>query len=91
MKIRPPRYTQTEALILELLGTAWNQFVSLKYGHPMDKAEFCQAIHAAQNIVMARFASRHEASGKTKNNRRTKRPEPKGPGPSRRDRYPSRA
>ena len=43
-----------EKEILELLAKCWNLFLVLPELHPCDRQEFMQAIHAAQNIVLAR-------------------------------------
>jgi hypothetical protein len=51
-------YTEDERRVLELLGAAWNRFAGLPVQHPADKDEMARAIHAAQNIVMARPAQR---------------------------------
>lgn len=46
--------TDAEERLLQFLGEAWNQFAQLPELHPCDRQEFVAAIHAAQNIVMAR-------------------------------------
>lgn len=51
-------YTPNEAKSLDLLAEAWNVFIADSGGHPSDREEFCRAIHAAQNIIMARLAPR---------------------------------
>lgn len=58
-------YTETEKLILDHLAIAADLFPRLERQHPMEVAEFLDAIHRAQAIVMARFAQRHEDSGLT--------------------------
>ena len=50
--------TVEEMSVLEKLGQAWNEFYALSTEHPSDPGEFTTAIHAAQNIVMARSAAR---------------------------------
>ena len=54
-----------EADVLRLLGEAFNAFAALPRQHPADLGEFSTFVHGAQNIVMARFAQRYEASGLT--------------------------
>lgn len=49
-----------EKEVLRLLGLAWNKFLELPAYHYMDNHEFCHAIHAAQNIVLARAGMREE-------------------------------
>jgi hypothetical protein len=46
-----------EDKVLDHLVMAWNAFLTLEARHPDDDQEFRQAIHAAQNIVMARAAT----------------------------------
>lgn len=48
--------SEEEDAVLALLARAWNTFVELPVIHPCDRAEFCQAIHVAQNIVLSRPA-----------------------------------
>ena len=47
-----------EIRILEDLGAAWSRFQYLDVYHEDDVIAFRHAIHAAQNIVMARLAYR---------------------------------
>ncbi|MBC8273391.1 MAG: hypothetical protein H8E40_00260 [Chloroflexi bacterium] len=47
-----------EKRVLELLADAYNLFLELEERHPCDAQEFMQAIHVAQNIVLARAALR---------------------------------
>lgn len=49
---------QQERIALDLLSRAWNAFCALPTLHDADAREFCQAIHAAQNIILARPAMR---------------------------------
>jgi hypothetical protein len=49
--------TAEEEHVLLLLKQAWDEFALLKVVHPADFLEFMQAIHQAQNIIMARPAS----------------------------------
>jgi hypothetical protein len=44
--------------VVEQLAEAWASFLRLPDHHPADRPEFCAAIHACQNIVMARAAVR---------------------------------
>lgn len=46
--------TVREIEALRLLAKAWDVYVKLPILHPDDVADFRRAIHAAQNIVMAR-------------------------------------
>jgi hypothetical protein len=50
--IRPPN--DMETIVLNLLAEAWNNFLTLPVLHPDDQHEFREAIHQAQNIVLAR-------------------------------------
>lgn len=54
--------TPEESEVLRLLGQAWNKFIELPAMHHMDNHEFCHAIHAAQNIVLARAGLRAQGS-----------------------------
>lgn len=54
----PPLLTEQEREVLEVLAGAWDLFLSLPEQHDADDSEFCAAIHAAQNIVLARPAMR---------------------------------
>lgn len=49
--------TPTENQVLGLLGDAWSKFIALPAAHPSDAREMKHAIHAAQNIVLARPAT----------------------------------
>jgi hypothetical protein len=46
--------TKQELQCLNNLVDAWNVFMLLPELHPSDMSEFSQAIHVAQNIIMAR-------------------------------------
>lgn len=50
--------TIDERVILDDLGKCFDGFNLLPVLHPMDQADFCHAIHACQNIVLARAAMR---------------------------------
>ncbi len=43
-----------ELKALDLLAQAWNVYEALPVLHHADKGEFLRAIHAAQNIILAR-------------------------------------
>lgn len=47
-----------EQKIAQLLGDAWNLYLTLPVEHPMGRDEFCRAIHHCQNMVLARPAIR---------------------------------
>lgn len=53
-----PTLTQAELDTLGALAQAYNRFVALPVQHHADEAEFVHAIHAAQNIVLARVGLR---------------------------------
>ncbi|WP_421057629.1 hypothetical protein [Klebsiella variicola] len=44
--------------VAQLLGDAWDLYLSLPVEHPNERSEFCQAIHACQSIVLSRPAVR---------------------------------
>ncbi|MGO2452563.1 hypothetical protein [Pseudomonas taetrolens] len=50
--------TVQEAKVAQMLGEAWNEYLKLPIEHPMEQKEFCSAIHACQNIVLARCGVR---------------------------------
>ncbi|WP_278939769.1 hypothetical protein [Pseudomonas helleri] len=50
--------TDQEARIAQMLGEAWNEYLKLPIEHPMEQKEFCSAIHACQNMVLARCGAR---------------------------------
>ena len=47
-----------ELEIIRLLAVAWRNYTQLPVYHPADAAEFRHAIHMAQNIVLARPATK---------------------------------
>ena len=49
-----PLVLTDEQSCLGLLAQAWNKFLDLEELHPAHKNEFMMAIHAAQNIILAR-------------------------------------
>ena len=55
---RTARVTEQEAKVVGLLAEAWNEFMKLPVEHPMAQREFCTAIHACQDKVLARGGSR---------------------------------
>ncbi len=50
--------TDQEARVAQMLGEAWNEYLKLPIEHPMEQKEFCSAIHACQNMVLARCGAR---------------------------------
>lgn len=46
--------TEREREVIDLLAQAWNRHQELEEIHGSDSPEFAAAIHAAQNIVLAR-------------------------------------
>lgn len=50
--------TEQELKVIDLLAMAHNEHCKLEIVHPNDRAEFVDAIHKAQNIVMARLAAK---------------------------------
>jgi hypothetical protein len=50
----PNMLTKDEVDCINALLKAWNLFIQLKPEHPKDAEEFMRAIHAAENIVLAR-------------------------------------
>jgi hypothetical protein len=43
-----------ELTIIDHLARAYDTFIKLPVEHPCDQREFCEAIHKAQYLVMAR-------------------------------------
>ena len=58
MVIAAAELTDQEAKVAQLLGDVWNEYLKLPIEHPMGQKEFCSAIHACQNIVLARCGVR---------------------------------
>lgn len=54
MTVDARHLTGGESTSLKLLAQAWDEFVQLPAAHPDDVEEFRRAIHAAQNIILAR-------------------------------------
>ena len=50
--------TAAEQRVAQLLGDAWNHYLSLPVEHPAGRDEFCRAIHHCQSLVLARPAIR---------------------------------
>jgi hypothetical protein len=50
--------TAEEKKILRILSDAWNEFLELSEEHSSERLEFMRAIHAAQQIILARPAMR---------------------------------
>ncbi|MGI4841050.1 MAG: hypothetical protein ACRYF9_25965 [Janthinobacterium lividum] len=46
--------TDREAFIAGLLAGVWNEYLKLPVEHPMERNEFCRAIHTCQDMVLAR-------------------------------------
>jgi hypothetical protein len=54
-----------EERVLNLLGQAWDEFLTLPVLHPMHQAEFVSAIHEAQRLVLSRPAKRAQNARRT--------------------------
>jgi len=50
----PELLTGEENEVFSRLAEAWNAFVALPAIHSCDRADFLQAIHQAQRVVLAR-------------------------------------
>lgn len=50
--------TQEELDLCNKLGECFNDFIALPRQHSMETAEFCDAVHRLQTLVMARVAQR---------------------------------
>ena len=50
--------TDQEARVAQMLGEVWNEYLKLPKEHPMEQQEFCTAIHACQDMVLARCGRR---------------------------------
>lgn len=53
--------SEQEAHIVNLLGLVWNLYLELPREHPNEQAEFCAAVHACQEKVLARSGRRQMA------------------------------
>ena len=58
MVIAAAELTDQEAKVAQMLGDAWNEYLKLPVEHSMGQSEFCSAIHACQNMVLARCGVR---------------------------------
>lgn len=47
-----------EQFVVGLLAGVWNEYLKLPAEHPMEQQEFCSAIHACQDKVLARAGRR---------------------------------
>lgn len=56
--VRQSGLTNGERRVLETLGEAYNQFAGLEREHPSEMNDFCNAVHSAQRIVLARVGRR---------------------------------
>jgi hypothetical protein len=54
--MRKPLLSPEEQDLVKKLGECFSDFTKLPVLHPADEDEFMRAIHAAQNIVLARPA-----------------------------------
>ncbi|EOX2980405.1 hypothetical protein P3801_32130 [Pseudomonas aeruginosa] len=50
--------TADEAAVVDLLAQAWNAYLRLPVEHEAEAPEFCRAIHACQDMVLARCGRR---------------------------------
>lgn len=50
--------TDAEVRVAHLLAEVWNEYLLLPKEHPMEQQEFCTAIHACQDMVLARSGRR---------------------------------
>lgn len=50
--------TDREAFVVGLLAGLWNEYLKLPEEHPTERQEFCLAIHACQDKVLARAGRR---------------------------------
>lgn len=54
--------TEAESALVRALGEVWNDFLKLPQEHPMDRTEFCSAIHQCQEKILSRTARRQLAT-----------------------------
>ncbi|MFS2159197.1 hypothetical protein ACCD10_17835 [Pseudomonas sp. Pseusp122] len=52
------KVTDQEARLVGLLAQVWNEFLQLPVEHGSDQLEFCAAVHACQDKVLARAGRR---------------------------------
>ncbi|KGU84841.1 hypothetical protein [Pseudomonas mediterranea] len=57
MQIVEPTYQEVK--VVKLLAEAWNEYLKLPVEHPMEQEEFCTAVHACQEKVLARSGRRY--------------------------------
>lgn len=50
--------TEGELRIVQMLGDVWNEYLKLPLEHPNEQSEFCTAIHACQDKILARTGRR---------------------------------
>lgn len=50
--------TVDEAAVVDLLAQTWNAYLRLPVEHMAEAPEFCRAIHACQDMVLARCGRR---------------------------------
>lgn len=50
--------TNREAFVVGLLAGVWNEYLKLPAEHPLERQEFCLAIHACQDKILARAGRR---------------------------------
>lgn len=43
-----------EHRLAQMLGDIWNEYLKLPVEHPCERDEFCKAIHACQDMILAR-------------------------------------
>ena len=53
------KLSDLEEKIAIMLGDVFMEYIKLPTEHPMERDEFCRAIHVCQSIVMARPAVRY--------------------------------
>lgn len=55
--------TGSEREVLDLSAALWNAYLELPVEHPCDRQEFCTALHALQNMILARPGRRQLNAG----------------------------
>ena len=56
--MRIAELTEHEAKVAQMLCDVWNEYVKLPVEHPMERQEFCTAIHACQDKILGRAGRR---------------------------------
>lgn len=51
-------FTEQEKKVMDALIIAWNEFVKLKSTHPSHNMDFCNGIHACQDVLIHRIVQR---------------------------------